>query len=162
MNRSPSLAPTIPPVHDPGRLSGEGRAVPAAPVFIVDSDPGSRCRIAGALVSVGLRNPCVELHDAAAAIDELLRSADLGPGHVPALVVLDWHLSGRCGVEVLRSMRQVPALARVPVVLLSGEEDPRSVVLAFELGASSYLVKPLGFDALGGVVRDLGLPWVLA
>jgi DNA-binding response OmpR family regulator len=58
-------------------------------------------------------------------------------------------------------MTQTPGLAGIPVIMLSARASAAEVTRAYRLGARSYLVKPVGFTALGAVARDLGLPWVL-
>jgi DNA-binding response OmpR family regulator len=59
-------------------------------------------------------------------------------------------------------MRHILELAQVPVVILSGDDRAENVTRAYSLGAASYLIKPVGFQALGAVVRALPLPWFLA
>jgi CheY-like chemotaxis protein len=131
------------------------------PILVVDDDPVARALINEYLAVTGLLNPRLELPDGVQAIAEMQRRADLGADHLPALVLLDRHMPGCSGLDVLRWMRRTPALADVPVVLLSGDSAAAAVTQAYQLGARSYLVKPVGFEALGAVVRDLGLPWLL-
>lgn len=129
------------------------------PIFIIDDDPGSQLLIAQALSDCDLVNPVVALLDGDDALLELHRLASLGPSHLPRLVFLDWQLPSCEGVEVLQAMRHAPALRNVPVVMLSADDDAHQVIRAYALGASSYLVKPLAFSALCGVVRNLSLRW---
>ena len=64
------------------------------------------------------------------------------------------------GLEVLVWLRQVPTLRRLPVVVLTSSKEPNDVNRAYDLGANSYLVKPLGFDALLDLVRSLNEYWL--
>jgi CheY-like chemotaxis protein len=132
------------------------------PTFIVDDDPVSHLLITQALVYAGLTNPTLTFLDGADAMSELLARAASGPSHLPALVFLDWQMPGLDGIDVLSRMHRTADLQDVPVIMLSANDGAQQVTQAYELGARSYLVKPLAFSALGGVVRNLALPWQLA
>ncbi|TML02303.1 MAG: response regulator, partial [Actinobacteria bacterium] len=80
---------------------------------------------------------------------------------LPVLILLDLHVPGRSGLELLTWLRQQPNLDRIPVVMLSGSSESEDIDRAFELGANSYLVKPVAFDTLLDTVTGLGLPWMI-
>jgi CheY-like chemotaxis protein len=134
--------------------------VVARPIFIVDDDADSRSMIRACLVGLGLTNPSVELASGTEARMELRRCVDVEAA-LPVLVVLDRRMRGSSGLDLLRWMRTTPALCDVPVVMISGDDDAAGVTDAYDLGVRSYLVKPVGFEVLASVVRDLGLPWQL-
>lgn len=60
----------------------------------------------------------------------------------PHVVILDGMLPGLDGLDVLRRMREDPALATIPVVMLTARRREQDIVNALSLGASDYLVKP--------------------
>ena len=132
------------------------------PIFVIDDDLIAQIMIARALEAAGISNPVVDFSDGHEVIVELHRLDQLGAAHIPALVFLDWQMPGCDGIEVLRWMRGTAGLAHVPVIMLSAEESAQQVRQAYDLGASSYLVKPLAFTALGSVVRGMGLSWQIA
>ena len=82
-------------------------------------------------------------------------------GVVPVLVLLDLSMPGRSGEELLAWMRETPGLEQVPVIVLTSDDDASTVTALYRLAVHSYLVKPVGFEALGAVVRALDLPWML-
>lgn len=133
----------------------------ARPVFIADDDEVSSAIVGEYLGAIGLSNPRVFLFDGNQVIDELARRLALGAAHLPVLVLLDGCMPGKSGLDVLRWMREHEALSGVPVVLLSAQDSALEVTDAYALGVRSYLVKPVGYQALGAVVRSLPLPWVL-
>lgn len=135
-------------------------ASPHRPVLVVDDSRTTRLVIVQRLSLAGLINPVVECQDGEAAIAELTRAQQ--HGCVPVLLFLDRQMPGRSGLDVLGWMQQEPALANIPVIMLSSDDDAEGVTAAYALGVCSYLVKPVGFEALGAVVRDLDLPWLLA
>jgi CheY-like chemotaxis protein len=79
----------------------------------------------------------------------------------PTLMLLDLQLPRRSGHEVLQWLRaQAEDLKRLPVVVLTSSREPRDINRAYELGANSYLVKPVSFDALLDLVQLLERYWL--
>jgi two-component system phosphate regulon response regulator PhoB len=61
----------------------------------------------------------------------------------PDLLLLDWNLPDLPGTEVLRSLRDAPATAAIPVIMLTARDEEVDRVVGFELGAEDYVVKPV-------------------
>lgn len=80
---------------------------------------------------------------------------------LPVLLLLDLKLPRRSGFEVLAWIRQQAELKRLPVVVLTSSEESTDINRAYDLGANSYLVKPVDFDALLNMVKTLGLYWLV-
>jgi len=79
---------------------------------------------------------------------------------LPTLVFLDLKLPGMSGFEVLTWIRQQPRLSRTKIVVLTGSRKSLDVYRAYELGASSYLVKPVQAEEIAGLAQSLNLPWL--
>lgn len=67
---------------------------------------------------------------------------------LPQLAMLDLHLPGRNGIEILQWLRHRPGLRRLPVIVVSGYTDPNEVIRAAEAGANSFITKPVNFGEL--------------
>jgi CheY-like chemotaxis protein len=78
----------------------------------------------------------------------------------PALVLLDLKLPGISGFELLSWIRQHARLARTQVVVLTGSKKGLDVYRAFELGADSFVAKPVGAADLKELGESLKLPWL--
>ncbi|HZU38525.1 MAG TPA: response regulator [Gemmataceae bacterium] len=78
---------------------------------------------------------------------------------VPVLVLLDLKLPRRSGLEILEWLRQQDRLKRLPVVVLTSSRENSDINRAYDLGANSYLVKPVDFDPLLEMIKTLGLYW---
>jgi len=78
----------------------------------------------------------------------------------PALVVLDLKLSLGNGFDVLAWMRNEKKLRRVPVIVLSSSNRPDDVKRAYDLGANSFLVKPVALGALVDLVKSIQQYWL--
>jgi CheY-like chemotaxis protein len=152
---SQTLDTPIPLVAGSDRM----RSVMHPPILVVEDDVAHAALVERVLGHAGLANPvhAVKRGDEALAY---LEGEGAGDGR-PALVLLDVHLPGVAGLEVLARLRDRPETADLPVVMFSGSGDSVDINRAFELGANSYLVKPVAFDALLDTIRDLNLPWAL-
>lgn len=111
------------------------------------------------VAALGLVNPVVHVDHGDRAVAWLRTAAEAG--RPPALVLLDVILPGASGVQILRWLREHPGLQDVPVVILTATADMADIQEAHQLGVASYLVKPVGYDALGEVVRNLPCHWAL-
>jgi CheY-like chemotaxis protein len=76
------------------------------------------------------------------------------------VIVLDVKLPKVDGFEVLRELKADPRTHSIPVVLLTSSNIERDVVLGYQLGANSYLQKPVDFERFRRTVRYLGLYWM--
>jgi CheY-like chemotaxis protein len=79
---------------------------------------------------------------------------------LPVLVLLDLKMPQATGFDVLRWIRAHPEADNLPVVVFSGSELQDDVQQAFAVGADSYLVKPIGFNALIDLVRKIDTVWI--
>ncbi|MCH7740427.1 MAG: response regulator [Chloroflexi bacterium] len=79
----------------------------------------------------------------------------------PAIVLLDLKLPKVDGLEVLRKLKTDPRTQAMPVVVLTSSREEPDIAAAYQLGANSYIVKPVDFDQFLDCVRQLGLYWLL-
>jgi len=77
----------------------------------------------------------------------------------PALVLLDLNMPGIDGRKVLAIAKQDPALKKIPIVILTTSDDARDVEQCYELGASTYIQKPVDFDGLIAAVGRIKDYW---
>jgi DNA-binding response OmpR family regulator len=129
------------------------------PIVLLEDDRTTAALIRQVLAATSIENPLVHLERGSEAVEYLERSATAGPQ--PVLVVLDLSLPDMSGLDVLRRIRAQPALASVPVVMLSGSGDDADIERAYDIGIDAYLVKPAGIHGLPDVIRRLGLPYLL-
>lgn len=72
-----------------------------------------------------------------------------------ALILLDWHMPGLTGIDVLHMLKSNPELKDIPVIMLSTENHPRSIETALQNGADAYMVKPLDMDIFNDTLTSL-------
>lgn len=95
--------------------------------------------------------------DGTEALDYLFR--DDGDGH--DLVLLDLKLPKLSGLEVLQRIRGDERTRRLPVVVLTSSREERDLIESYDLGANSYIRKPVDFQQFMEAVAHLGLYWLV-
>jgi len=80
---------------------------------------------------------------------------------MPELVLLDLKLPKIGGLEVLRRMRQDPRTRRQPVVVLTSSNEEQDIISSYDLGANSFVRKPVDFEQFLEAARQLGLYWLV-
>jgi len=82
-------------------------------------------------------------------------------GVVPKVVLLDLKLPKVDGLEVLRRLKADERTRTIPVVILTSSREEPDIAAAYRLGANSYIVKPVDFEAFARAVSEVGLYWLL-
>ena len=132
-------------------------------ILLVEDSPHDAEFAISALKSVNLADNLVHVADGQAALDFLFGSGAFEGRDVkfqPKVVLLDLKMPKVDGMEVLRQIKADERTKRVPVVVLTSSHEDRDVTDAFQLGANSYVVKPVDFDVFSSAIADLGLYWL--
>ena len=85
--------------------------------------------------------------------------SDIATSPRPDLILVDWHLPKIDGPEVIQAIKTDPSLRRIPIVVLTSSSSEQDIRRSYELGASSYFIKPMTFDSLVEAVNTLGEYW---
>jgi CheY-like chemotaxis protein len=104
------------------------------------------------------------VRDGAEALDFLFCTgiyADRDPREMPQVTLLDLKLPKVDGLEVLRRLRADPRTHTLPIVILTSSNEERDVVEGYQLGANSYVRKPVDFNEFLEAARQLGLYWLV-
>jgi CheY-like chemotaxis protein len=83
------------------------------------------------------------------------------PDGGPRLILLDLKLPRVDGFDVLRRLKADPRTRVIPVVVLTTSREDRDVVESYQLGANSYIMKPVNFEEFTEAVRQIGLYWMV-
>ena len=119
-----------------------GHASQGLDVLIVENDPAAARLTKEAFREAGLSEGVRSVPDGEEAL-AILRKEGAHANHPhPDVIFLDLHLPKKTGLEVLAEIKRNPALTLIPVVVISGSDDPKEVREAYELHASCYIRKP--------------------
>jgi len=132
-------------------------------ILIVEDNPTDVMLIRRAFARSNIANPIQVAIDGDRAVSYLSGRDgydDRAQYPLPALVLLDLKLPRRSGLEVLEWLRGQDALRRLPVVMLTSSRQSQDVNRAYDLGANSYLVKPVEFDDLQEMLGTLNTYWI--
>ena len=98
--------------------------------------------------------------DGVEAMDFLHRRGGFTEARRPDLILLDLNLPRMDGREVLAEIKADPDLKRIPVVVLTGSSAESDLLKAYDLHANCYVVKPLGADEFGRIIRAIPTFWL--
>lgn len=132
-------------------------------ILLVEDNPDDVLLIQRAFRKASLPYPLHQVSDGEEAINYLDGKgiyANRQQHPLPGLLLLDLKLPRTSGMEVLAWLKAQPGLAQLPVVVFTSSREDTDIQRAYELGANSYLVKPVSFDALLEMVQTLGLYWL--
>ena len=133
-------------------------------ILLAEDNSTDALMVQRAFKKAHLMNPVQVVDDGDKAVAYLSGQgpyADRETYPLPMLLLLDLKLPRRSGLEVLEWLRGQEGLKRLPVVVLTSSKESADVNRAYDLGANSYLVKPVDFDPLLEMVKTLGLYWVV-
>ncbi|HUJ40446.1 MAG TPA: response regulator [Candidatus Acidoferrales bacterium] len=133
-------------------------------ILLVEDNPDDEALTLRALKKNQIMNEVVVAHDGVEALDYLLcrgPHSRRDPSELPQVVLLDLKLPKVDGFEVLRRIRANPQTRYLPVVILTTSNEEQDRIKGYDLGANSYVRKPVEFGEFVDAVRQLGLYWLL-
>lgn len=142
----------------------DDRTLTRKTILLVEDDPNDEELTLRALRRSNIMNEVVVAHDGEEAVEILFGQAnflDHEMDPLPAVVLLDLKLPKVNGIEVLRRIRNDPRTRRLPVVVLTSSRQERDRDQVYDLGANSYICKPVDFEKFTEAIGHLGMYWVL-
>jgi two-component system, response regulator len=136
----------------------------AIDILLVEDNPRDAELTVRALKKRNLANRLFVVEDGAEALDFIFargKFAQRTPPQSPKVVFLDIKLPKVTGLEVLRALKSDVQTRIIPVVMVTSSQQDPDIQTAYELGANSYVVKPVEFDAFQEVMSQLGFYWLL-
>ena len=133
-------------------------------IVLVEDNPNDEALTLRALKKSNIANKVVVARDGVEALDLLLGRgayADRTDGWIVAVVLLDLKLPKMDGLEVLKTLREDRKTKRLPIVILTSSKEQEDIIQSYDLGANSYIRKPVDFAQFTESVRQLGLYWLV-
>lgn len=132
------------------------------PILLVEDSPEDREATMRALKKAGLANPINCCASGDEALDYLFQRgkyADASLAPRPNVILLDLNMPGTDGREVLTEIKQSEQLKSIPVIILTTSTDSRDVASCYQMGANSYVKKPVDLDGFMLSVQRLKDFW---
>ena len=130
-------------------------------ILLVEDNPRDLELALAALEDSNLANEVAVARDGAEALDYLRRQGAFAARQdtLPVVVLLDLKLPKLNGLEVLARIRSDIALKQLPVVVLTSSREEPDLERCYELGVNAYIVKPVDFEQVIGVIKQTGIFW---
>ena len=132
-------------------------------LFVEDSADDAMFTIR-ALTKSGFSNKLHHVVDGAAALDFLYcrgSYTDRINAQHPKLILLDLKMPKVSGLQVLETVKSDPNLKSIPVVMLTSSNEGPDIERCFQLGANSYIVKPVDSDNFFHAIKEIGMYWMV-
>ncbi len=133
-------------------------------ILLVEDNPSDVGLARRALEKKCIMNPLVVAQDGQEALDYLFGTGqyvDRDLSELPSVILLDINLPKLDGLSVLRKIREDDRTKFVPVIMLTTSKEEQDLVTSYDLGANSYIRKPVDFTQFAEAVGQLGLYWLV-
>lgn len=134
------------------------------PILLVEDNPDDEALALRAFSKIQISNKIIVARDGIEALDYLFATGqytDRDASQYPSVVLLDLKLPKIDGLEVLRRIRANDSTRVLPVVILTSSREEQDLVQGYNLGANSYVRKPVDFNEFAKAVSQLGIYWLL-
>ena len=132
-------------------------------ILLAEDDADDRLLVKEALAEGRVLNDLRSVEDGEELLDYLRRQgryADPETSPRPGLVLLDLNMPRKDGREALREIKADPDLKRIPVVVMTTSKAEEDVLRSYDLGANSYITKPVTFERLVELMKVMGRYWI--
>lgn len=136
---------------------------PPFTILMAEDDPDDQLLAREAFEEVYMMNPLEFVNDGEYLMDYLHRRGDyshLKGKPYPGLILLDLNMPRKDGREALAEIKADKNLRKIPIIVLTTSKAEEDIIKSYDLGASSYIVKPVTLQNLMGVAKSLGEYWV--
>lgn len=135
-----------------------------ATILLVEDNPNDILLTQRALKRANILNDVVIAQDGIEALQYLRCEgafATRKDNSLPVVILLDLNMPRMGSQECLKEIRNDEALKKLPVVVLTSSREDQDIVESYNLGANSYIQKPVDFDQFVKAIQTLGLYWLV-
>ncbi len=129
-------------------------------ILMADDDADDRMLTKEALEESRVLNDLRFVQDGEELMDFLKKRGEYADAPRPGLILLDLNMPKKDGREALKEIKEDADLRRIPIVVMTTSQAEEDIYRSYDLGASSFITKPITFDRLVDLMRTLGQYWV--
>lgn len=133
-------------------------------ILLVEDNPHEAQLTIRSLKKHNLTNNLHHVDDGAEALDFIFargKYADRSVGNGLKVILLDLKLPKVDGLEVLKQVKGDARTQKIPVVVLTSSKEEQDIIMSYQLGVNSYIVKPVQFESFATAVAEMGMYWML-
>jgi two-component system response regulator len=133
-------------------------------ILLVEDDARDEALTMRAIEKSHIANTVVVARDGVEALDYLFgtgKYAGRDTAIMPQLIMLDLKLPKMDGLQVLRQLRDDERTKRLPIVVFTSSSEQEDMIRSYELGANSYVRKPVDFEHFMEATKQLGMYWLV-
>lgn len=129
-------------------------------ILMADDDADDRMLTKEALEESRVLNDLRFVEDGEELMKFLKKQGEYADAPRPGLILLDLNMPKKDGREALKEIKEDPELRRIPIVVMTTSKAEEDIFRSYDLGASSFITKPVTFDRLVELMKTLGQYWV--
>lgn len=132
-------------------------------ILVAEDDIDDRFLLETAFAEKGYNEKLIFVENGIDLIDFLtnqLSETGQQTGNLPRFILLDLNMPKKDGREALKEIKQDQRFKKIPVIVFTTNKNENEIRRCYELGANTYVVKPVGFDSLLETIEDIRAYWV--
>ena len=129
-------------------------------ILMADDDIEDQMLVREAFMEARLANDLAIVSDGEQLLDYLHKRGEYTECTRPHIILLDLNMPHKNGREALAEIKSDPLLKQIPIIVLTSSSTDEDIVASYDLGVSSYILKPVTFENLVDLVKELGHYWL--
>lgn len=133
-------------------------------ILFAEDSPDDAILTIRALTKSGFTNKLLHVKDGAEALDFMYCRgiySERNPKSHPKLLLLDLKMPKVSGMQVLEKVKGDPEFKSIPAVILTSSQEDPDIAKCYELGANSYIVKPVDSNKFFEAIKEMGMYWMI-
>lgn len=133
-------------------------------ILFAEDSPDDAILTIRALTKSGFTNKLLHVKDGAEALDFMYCRgiySERNPKSHPKLLLLDLKMPKVSGMQVLEKVKSDPDFKSIPAVILTSSQEDPDIAKCYELGANSYIVKPVDSNKFFDAIKEMGMYWMI-
>jgi two-component system response regulator len=130
-------------------------------ILVAEDDADDRFLLETAFAENGFKGKLEFVENGVELLEYLrnLKSAEGNEHPLPGFILLDLNMPKKDGREVLKEIKEDPRFKKIPVIVFTTTKNENEINRCYELGANTYVVKPVGFENLVRTIEDIRSYW---